>query len=279
MCKIARAISKEPEMKRAIAVAACLACLVSVLPAQGKTIVADPLWDSLAVGGSLGAAVLSEFALPSQGERALPPPESGRWALDFPPGSYSAGIDDASTLLAYGILLTPGLFCALSPASEWIPAGAAYAEAFFTAYAAKNLLKFSVPKARPYAYLLSGMEGSLLDEAYESFPSGHTTLAFCAATSLAVLLGELAPESPWTPWLIGGGYALALTEAALRVVAGSHFMSDVAAGALLGSAIGFGVMELHVRKADPRAGGEDVSLSLGNSARGEGVALNLHYRY
>jgi membrane-associated phospholipid phosphatase len=266
-------------MKRAIVVVACLACLVSLLPAQGKTIVADPLWDSLALGGSLGAAVLSEFALPAIGERALPPPDSGRWALDVLPASYDAGIDDASTLLAYGILLTPGLFCALSPSSEWIPAGAAYAEAFFTAYAAKNLLKFAIPKARPYAYLLSGVEGALLDESYESFPSGHTILAFCAATSLAVLLGELAPESPWTPWLIGGGYALALTEAALRVVAGSHFVSDVAAGALLGSAIGFGVMELHVRKADASAGGEGVSLALGNSSRGEGLALSLFYRY
>jgi undecaprenyl-diphosphatase len=58
-----------------------------------------------------------------------------------------------------------------------------------------------------------------------SFPSGHATAAFCAAT------------------LLGGGpgwYALATGVAATRVYVRLHHASDVAAGAAFGVALGLG---------------------------------------
>jgi membrane-associated phospholipid phosphatase len=47
-------------------------------------------------------------------------------------------------------------------------------------------------------------------------------------------------------WL--GSEALAATTAVLRVEAGKHFWSDVAVGALVGSAVGYLVPQLHLRQ-------------------------------
>ena len=61
-----------------------------------------------------------------------------------------------------------------------------------------------------------------------SFPSGHTITAFAVAVSL----GGFYPE------LIPGLIFCAVSIAASRVVLGMHFLSDVLAGAALGSALG-----------------------------------------
>ncbi len=64
-----------------------------------------------------------------------------------------------------------------------------------------------------------------------SFPSGHATAAFAAATAIAVL----------SPRLRRPALALAAVIAVSRVVLGVHFWLDVIAGALLGAAIGVAV--------------------------------------
>lgn len=61
-----------------------------------------------------------------------------------------------------------------------------------------------------------------------SFPSGHTSIAFCGATSL---MHEYYKVSPW----IGvAGYAIATTVAVDRVRRNRHHWGDVVAGAAIG---------------------------------------------
>jgi undecaprenyl-diphosphatase len=61
-----------------------------------------------------------------------------------------------------------------------------------------------------------------------SFPSGHTMSAFAVSTVLAIHFPALAPA-------LG---VVALGIGASRVVLGLHYVSDVVAGALLGTLIG-----------------------------------------
>jgi len=61
-----------------------------------------------------------------------------------------------------------------------------------------------------------------------SFPSGHTITAFAIALPVGICYPELQV------WL----FVAALLIASSRIILGMHFLSDVIAGALIGSALG-----------------------------------------
>jgi undecaprenyl-diphosphatase len=62
-----------------------------------------------------------------------------------------------------------------------------------------------------------------------SFPSGHTITAFAVAVSLSAFYPELA----------AGLLFCALSVAASRILLGMHFLSDVVAGAAIGTLLAF----------------------------------------
>jgi len=64
-----------------------------------------------------------------------------------------------------------------------------------------------------------------------AFPSGHTTVAFAAATTLSAYYND-------KKWVGITAYSLAVLVAASRVYENEHWSSDVLAGAVLGYAIG-----------------------------------------
>jgi membrane-associated phospholipid phosphatase len=261
-------------MKRFLALLFCITILPFSIFSEEKTLVFNPLWDSLALAGGFGSSAFTMLALGSKQGAFVEPDISELWGLDcgviFP---FNDGLDKASVVLEGGVLLWPACFGFLGEEKEWLPAAAIYAEALSYAYAAKGFLKYAFPKARPYAYASDNLTQSQREEAYESFPSGHTTLAFCAATSFSVLAEELAPEKAATPWLIAGAYSAAAAEAILRVVSGNHFPSDVIAGALLGSGIGFLVTELHIAAGSSEKSADSEKLSLS----GPGLVLKISY--
>ena len=260
-------------MKRTLATGlalAVLACLVLPEPAfaEEKTITFDPLWDPALLAAGFAGAAASRLALDGA-DRALPDPAelSGFDAsLRF---DYDEGLSTLSTGATGLAILWPALFALQGEREEILPAAAACAEALAMTYAAKNAMKALFPKARPYAYGGGELSAELREEAWESFPSGHAALAFCAATSFAILSLELAPESPATPWLVAGGYGLAAGAGALRVLSGEHFAGDVLAGAALGSGVGWLVTRLHIS----RIGAEDGAAELKAAMRGTGPAL------
>ena len=104
-----------------------------------------------------------------------------------------------------------------------------FAARFTAAMGAESLLTNGVVKTmfrrvRPALYDDIEFHHGLHRPVTTSFPSGHATAAFCAAT------------------LLGGGpgwYALAAGVAATRVYVRLHHASDVAAGAAFGLALGF----------------------------------------
>lgn len=90
-----------------------------------------------------------------------------------------------------------------------------------------------------------------------SFPSGHTAVAFCGATTL---MHEYRKVSPW----IGvAGYAVATTVAVDRVRRNRHHWGDVVAGAAIGVAsaeAGYWIGDIILGKGKKK--NQDVSLSI-----------------
>jgi undecaprenyl-diphosphatase len=69
-----------------------------------------------------------------------------------------------------------------------------------------------------------------------SFPSGHTITAFAVAVSLSIFY----------PGLAAGLFFCALSVAGSRILLGMHFLSDVLAGAAIGTALAYAAVWLLV---------------------------------
>ena len=121
--------------------------------------------------------------------------------------------DHGSTALALGLgALAAGSTLAKSDA----PGAWQLAYTIGSTFLATEALKAAIKEQRP--------DGSGND----SFPSGHTSMAFAAATYFNIRYGHEYPQ--YVPWVYG---AAALTGIA-RVEAKKHYAQDVVAGAALG---------------------------------------------
>ncbi len=159
---------------------------------------------------------------------------------------YNSTLSDISTVTAAAALCAPGLL-ALPALKEGdtgtvVSLGFQYALVMGGSWATKEVLKTSVARARPYMYYENPPAEKLEEgEWNRSFPSGHTTASFAAAAFTVYTCNDLFPESSLR-WAVGAlSYGTAATIAALRVASGSHFVTDVAAGAAIGTLWGFGV--------------------------------------
>jgi membrane-associated phospholipid phosphatase len=102
---------------------------------------------------------------------------------------------------------------------------------------------------RPYMYSESG-EGrkkaeNAKSEAYGSFFSGHTTAAFTVATFTDQWFRTAYPNSPYKGIMRASAYSLATLESVLRIAAGKHYFTDVLVGALVGTGVSIGILEMH----------------------------------
>ncbi len=156
---------------------------------------------------------------------------------------YNSALDKAATAVDISLFLTP-LIPSISGDGRLGTVATMYLESFALSYAAKEILKRTTKRDRPYMYYPNPPEEKK-DDWSKSFPSGHTTLGFMTASFVSYTFSKMNPESKWRIPLTVSLYALATTTAALRILSGSHFMTDVIAGAILGSAIGFAVPYLH----------------------------------
>ncbi len=231
----------------------------------------DPGWKSFGVGDYVVTGVAAGVAVTSALVTPLPHHWVGgilfddavRNALEIRPNNiderYTAR-DTSDVLLSFAVT-SPIFFDSMLTAwyqrrSPEVALQMALidAEAFAIAGALQETTTALVSRQRPYvADCGSGLPGSTLDctnpGQYRSFFSGHATLSFTAA--------GLTCEHHLTLHLFGGGakdaltcvgaLALAATTATLRVVADQHYATDVLAGALVGSAVGFGIPALHYR--------------------------------
>ena len=146
------------------------------------------------------------------------------------------------------IILTTGLYAAgrLTGRHAVADAGLHATEAIIASGAMSGVVKFAVGRARP-TLASADDPGEFGDETpefrplrglggYTSFPSGHTTVAFAAASAVSA---ELRLEHPdvarfATPLLYGGATLVGLS----RMYDNKHWASDVAMGAAIGTFVG-----------------------------------------
>jgi hypothetical protein len=81
--------------------------------------------------------------------------------------------------------------------------------------------------------------------AYHSLWSGHTSLAFSVVVAQATQ--DTMRGDPAAPWVWGIGLTLATSVAYFRVAGDAHWLTDVLAGAAVGTAFGVGVPLLEKR--------------------------------
>ena len=120
-----------------------------------------------------------------------------------------------------------------------------------------SVVSFGINAAVTYSLKHTIHEMRLDGTDNHSFPSGHTAVAFCGATTL---MHEYRKVSPW----IGvAGYAVATTVAVDRVRRNRHHWGDVVAGAAIGVAsaeAGYWIGDIILGKGKKKK--QDVSLSV-----------------
>jgi membrane-associated phospholipid phosphatase len=185
------------------------------------------------------------------------------------------GADTASDVLVTAIPVAAALL-SLADIPEY--GGKAYFEDMVLIVEAMTLtgtvhqaVRHIVKRPRPYMYRddHGGQGAGDPDDRY-SFFSGHTSMAFAAASSFACIFSIRHPRSKLRPvvWVLS--MSLAGTVGVLRALAGKHFWSDVGVGALVGTGLGVLTPAWHRRRG---AGGKSrLAARLIASPGGVGVA-------
>jgi membrane-associated phospholipid phosphatase len=141
--------------------------------------------------------------------------------------------------------------------------GLAVLESVVVAGLLNQTVKFAVGRQRPYAH--AAPDAPTIVEDNLSFYSGHSTLTF----TLAAATGTVAQMRGyrWAPWIWTGGVALASGTAYLRMAGDRHWLTDIAIGAAIGTAVGVAVPRLaHRHLDDDGDGGPAPAITLVSGA-------------
>ncbi|MEZ4367452.1 MAG: phosphatase PAP2 family protein [Kofleriaceae bacterium] len=151
------------------------------------------------------------------------------------------GADVASSITAYVAIpaLATGLLVATTAdrprLRRWFDDVIPVAQAGVATTLLTQGLKLVVRRQRPWAGNDAEPPSSATDRD-RSFPSGHTAVAFALAISTATVATLRGYRSAPAIWAIGAG--LAVATGYLRIAADAHYLTDVAAGAVLGAGLG-----------------------------------------
>ena len=245
--------------RRAIAVAAALVCCV--WPRAARADDDEPAWDGSpyqldwAVDApvfGLGVVGLSLNFVEVAPAPCLPscrPPDDlnalDRTAL----GNYSPAAHTAADVLVISLLAVPQLANLIdSRGHGWLEDTAVFLQALLLTQGTAQLFKGATRRGAPILYddrvPLEEREGR---DASRSFFSGHTSTAFMAASSYSVTYWLRHPDDPWRWVVLAATHSVALSIGMLKIHAGYHYPTDIAAGAIAGSSIGVLVPLLHRR--------------------------------
>lgn len=162
-------------------------------------------------------------------------------------GWYSKEQSTVSDVLVGSAILSPLLFVLDERTREDIGTiGTMYLETIMFATFMPSFGKGNVRRVRPFVYGSPAPMSLKEDvESLRSFYSGHATWAFATSIFFASVYTDHYPDSEHAGYVWGGAIGLASTVSLLRVTSGAHFLSDIAVGAAVGTAIGLAIPALH----------------------------------
>ena len=130
-----------------------------------------------------------------------------------------------------------------------------------------KMSKVLIRRSRPLTYNEAFDDGAKsLNDARQSFVSGHTSNTAALSFFTAKVFHDLYPDSPWRPAVWAGAAAIPLATGYARYRAGKHFPTDIVAGYALGATLGIFIPQLHKSPAE-------AGWSLGMTEEGVGLSL------
>ena len=160
---------------------------------------------------------------------------------------YSTSASNASDVL-YTIALTApaALLTDQSIRKDWQTLALMYLEMYGWVGSATELTKASAKRIRPFVYNPNvPFNNKSSSDSRKSFFSGHSSVAFSSAVFISTVYSDYNPNSPWKSYIWTGSLLTASVVGLLRYEAGAHFPTDILAGAVVGSAIGYVIPWLH----------------------------------
>jgi membrane-associated phospholipid phosphatase len=181
---------------------------------------------------------------------------------------YSESLAITSEVTHVISLLSPALLTLAADKSSWLEIGALYASTVAITYGTTYLMKQNLPRERPFAYFDQNIDAKSND----SFPSGHTARSFAAAAYTQMAFSLRYPDSKAKLPVTIATWTMATATAVLRVVSSNHFVTDVLAGAAIGSLIGITIPLIASKTLSSWKKG-DLNLAVSPNV----IAFNLSY--
>lgn len=160
--------------------------------------------------------------------------------LMFP---YSDPLAFTSDVTQYLSFFSPAMFAFVAPRDEWLEISLLYGSSALLSFGTRTILKNTIERDRPYKYFPGSPDypPMLEPDHNQSFPSGHSIMAFTGASFTHMLFALRYPDSPYRMPVTITAWTFAAATAALRVASGNHFVTDVLAGSAIGAFYGAAV--------------------------------------
>lgn len=130
--------------------------------------------------------------------------------------------------------------------NEFIQFATMYSEVLLLNNAITNIIKVNSNRIRPYAYNDDiTIIAKTNKDVKKSFFSGHTSNAFAMLVMSAKMYSDYYPDSKYKNAIWFTALSIASSTGIARYFAGKHFPTDIIAGAVVGSAIGYLIPEIH----------------------------------